>query len=139
MRSYQRKKVIRLAKMYRSPDPLRWVYLSSMMGVDRPLTDRERRIFVRRFAHGMKQIGRTINLALAAAVSTATKAINGLLAYFYEIQQNPDKFDLKLTMPPLTLPDMPVEGIGMHHLTTPYDLKLQQPNIPPITGVTSTD
>lgn len=104
MRRYQQKQINHLRQLYQSNDPMRWVYLASALGVNRPLTERERRIFVRRFSKAMKNIGKVVNEAIVAVVATATRAINGLMAFFHEVQADPTRFDLKLTMPPLALP-----------------------------------
>lgn len=84
MRKYQRKLVNGVATLYRSNDPLRWVYIGIRLNASRQMTDRERRIFVRRMVSGaksaVKAIGEALGLVAKAAadvIQTLAKALSG--------------------------------------------------------------
>lgn len=74
MRKYQRKLVREIATLYQSNDPLRYVYIANMLGVDRRMTPREFKIFKRRMFATFKKLGVTLNEAVTNMVGAMTKA-----------------------------------------------------------------
>jgi len=74
MRKYQRRAVNELAELYRSNDPLRYVYIANKLGVDRRMTPREFRIFKRRMFATFKRMGVALNDAVKNIVGAVSKA-----------------------------------------------------------------
>lgn len=97
MRKYQKKSVNKIAVLYQSNDPLKWVYIASIMGVNRPMNKREARIFWRRFKHGIDQMVQTIAKVFKGVATTVARAVEGLTAFAKATEGMPKMADIRIT------------------------------------------
>lgn len=124
MRKYQQKSVNKVSQLYQSNDPLKWVYIASVMGVNRPMTRREARIFIRRFKRGFQEMAKTIAKVFKGVATTVTRAVEGLTAFAKASQGMPSVADIKApTIPPTAMlgrtPDLIITDdiVGVKHDT----------------------
>lgn len=131
MRKYQRKNVKKLRDLVQSNDPLKWVYVSNLLGTNRQMTDREFRIFKRRMFKTFKNIGVTINRAFQGVAKAMTTAVKSFQALADAMRDDPDKFklDLKKIRPEIT--DEEIERASKVIMSS----RLYQPKVmqPPMT------
>lgn len=96
MRKYQKKSVNKISQLYQSNDPLKWVYIASIMGVNRPMTKREARIFWRRFKRGIDQMVQTIAKVFRGVATTVKKAVEGITAFAKATEGMPKMADIRI-------------------------------------------
>jgi len=92
MRKYQKREVEKLRNLYQSNHPLKWVYSANLLGISRPMTDRERRIFFKRFKDIWKNVasgvGKMFNSFAKIMANVAGSIAQIATAYKFD----PDKF-----------------------------------------------
>lgn len=81
MRRYQRKIVTELAEVYQSNDPLKYVYIANKLGINRPMTPREFRIFKKRMFATFKKMG----IAAQEAMKNLAGAMTSVASSFASI------------------------------------------------------
>ena len=87
---YQRKMKRELAELYQSNDPMHWVYLSAKLGnTNRLMTDRERRIFMRRLTRTFKGVADTIKRMFDELPKMVTKVASSVAALADAFNKNP--------------------------------------------------
>ena len=78
MRKYQRRLVSELRVLYQSNDPLRWLYIGTKIKCNRRITERERKIFMRRIADTAKDAFKMVTETFQNITVTMQQAANNM-------------------------------------------------------------
>lgn len=115
MRKYQRRAVALMRQHYQSNDPMHWCHLAIVMGVERKMTKRERRIFIRRSTKMFREFGLEARKMLETFTEVMSGALASVVALVDVFRQKPELRGLNLKPGPLVID----EAMGL-----PADFKL---------------